>query len=434
MERVAWILLVGFAFASGWRACDGEAAWAATVGLGGACALVATPVRARPLVRTLASAAVATALAADRISWVWAASLAASTLVVFLLCHPSMMRRVRVKRWRLPAPSTEEELVRRFVAGGTPVAQGWAYWLGHRRAPADAFLVGTNWRAVRVGDGVVVAQAGATFDDLRRAGATLHDRSQYDDLSVGGAIRTGAHGFAADKWLPRLVRAVRFATRDGHVHEIHRDDDPDLRQRVKGDDVLLLIVHLDLVADVCVRLDRRFSRSLHVDRAAWRGATHRALFVTAHGVLVLTVRPTACAAPRVAVPLRAQNALLLWRGGGTSTSVRRLSRASVAVSRLWPIETLAMFFYRNIEAIASKGRLRADECVARLHAFHRRVGGHTEVRESATELAFDLALPATRLVEADAYWCVLYDLGVRAVRFHPGKFVVHDAAPLFIIL
>ena len=253
---------------------------------------------------------------------------------------------------------------------------------------------------------------------LRASGRALRDNPQFDELSVGGAVVCGAHGFGAQAWFPEAVRAVEVARRGtGAVERLGRGE------RIPAG-ALLLHVELEVVPDrpTVVRRTRRF------DAAAWATASHRMALLSGRGVLMTTVtEEVRDAALRREWPLstRWRNLAFLCTGGCAAPPRRRASLSYTVVATLWPVETIAMraLGYRNAEVFV-RG-VDVVRLVEPIVAFHRRRGGHTELRQRRGTVAIDVALRAP----LDEYWKLLHALGVRQVRLHPGKYRPETLAP-----
>ncbi len=111
----------------------------------------------------------------------------------------------------------------------------------------------------------VTVQAGATWHQVLEAvhpmGLSVATMPSIDVLSVGGTVSVNAHGldFRAGS-LSSTIRSLRVMLADGVVHQVSREQEPELFHAVVGGYGLLgviLDVELDLVDSEVYRLDSR---------------------------------------------------------------------------------------------------------------------------------------------------------------------------------
>ena len=357
----------------------------------------------------------------------------------------------RVPRAR---PRSEAAIADAARDGLAPVARGWSFWLRGARAPPRVLVLERNWSGARwVSEAEVRVRAGTTFGELEavlaREGRTLEDRSQFDGLSVGGAVRTQAHGWSARTTLARAVTelvAVRLGTGERRAARAAREPAA-LRALALDPQWVLVYVTLRTVADRAVAVARARDPPDLAARWADPAVSHRMLLANRHGVTLTVARDEAGggggggwrrppAAQRDGRPpppwtTRAHHlAFLLGLDRAAAAARRPLSATHAVFTSLWPLEMHAMRLlrYRNAELFTADP-VDVARLARALVAVHRAVGGHTELRQTPDALAIDLALPRggaalPRVVAA------LHAHGVREVRLHAGKWEPPALAPL----
>ena len=427
---------------------------------------------ARPVVLVLAAAG-ATLLCAARMPHhpggaPPALGLAVGGAALLLGLATAPLAQIARRAGRVPRarPRSEAAIARAARAGLAPVARGWSFWLRGDRAPPRVLVLEGNWAGARwVSEAEVRVRAGTTFGELEaalaREGRTLEDRSQFDGLSVGGAVRTQAHGWSARTTFLLAVTelvAVRLGTGERRAARAARE--PIAFRALALDPAWVLVyVTLRTVEDRAVDVARARDPPDLAARWADPAVTHRMLLANRHGVTLTLAtdarrqgrdecrdaageaaaaawrRPLAVQRPGGGRPprpwtTRRHHLAFLLGLGRDAAATRPLSATHALFGALWPLEMHAMRLlrYRNAELFTADpvdvGRLAPA-----LAALHRAVGGHTELRQTREVLAIDLALPrgAAALPRVLA---LLHAHGVREARLHPGKWEPPSLAPL----
>lgn len=363
----------------------------------------------------------------DGVSLTLSITMASVAVMLFVLTHP-----VVAARWRsgtlcvqyTPRTLSEFDALPSSVC---VVAEGWSFWLGWRRAHAPVVRVGQNWAGLDAwcSDTRVRVRAGTTFGQLRRILATrrcaIVDRSQFDGLTVGGAVASRSHGWNSRYTFVTDVVAEALTMRDGTLRRAHRGD-------------VIVYVTLYVVPDNTVRLTRTGREDLWP--LLWhRLPTFRMLLVNAHGVVLTTGEMMEASLPCSTRQWIDRRSHAVWLCGchskSTHHTVRPLSMVHSVFHTIWPMEAIAMraLGYRNAELFLDEVLDDVPTLVECLKRVHCTLGGHTELRERPDgTLAVDVAIPWLR--SCDPIWNVLYEAGARHAHLHPGKWTPHSIAPL----
>lgn len=395
---------------------------------------------ARPLVAVLATVSLAL-LAAVRLPYhpeglppevVLPLAFVAWLLVV--MTAPAVLVRVRLGRVRLVTPTTRRGLVLAAQRGAVPVGNGWSFWLQYARAPSSTGLVrvADNWSGLEeVRETTVRVRSGTTFGVLRRLlsghGRALADVPLFDDVTLGAAVVTGAHGWNAHTSFVDTVVRVETVDRAGVITTS--------RNMLHTGQVVVLSVTLRTVSNDAFRVVRRSLR--HFDEV-WNEATYRMATVCASGVTLVTATPSSeDEKPHLMSP-RCDNLGALCPTVGTLCDrevVRRRSRLHTPFVSMWPLEMLSMraLRYRNAGVFLHDTPARAV-LVATLRRYHGVHGGHTTLRQTGRVLILDMAVPWWWGRAIPNYWKALHSAGVRHVSLHPGKWQPSTVAPLTLML
>jgi hypothetical protein len=411
-----------------------------------------------------------------RVCWVWAIAMLAvgagavvlslyttSGFFVFtvagvgilLLTTPLMLPLVAAMiRFRRVVHTVSPTKLLRLIAldRATIVGEGWSFWLNYARPGKHVVSMTRSYAGVLSWeDDQVVVRTGTRIGDLARAaskrGKALQDRSQFDDMTVGGALKTLAHGFSTRAWMCDTVVNVE-AMRLGTYHRVrmHRSD-PRFRSALLDPAVILLSATLRLVEDRASVLFHRERRCVdELDLGRYMASNHRMLFVAATRVTAEWVEDAAsseealsCAAPLLdgRPHIRVQTAwqTLGWRQDFTARV--SLSEAHAYVRSLDFVEMafIHILGYINFELFVPC-ECPLEEYVDYLQAYHREFSGRTEIRERVRAtthiLAIDVALHCRDKERAIAR--LLDDLHdrfhVRRAGMHRGKYRLSSLDPI----
>lgn len=175
---------------------------------------------------------------------------------------------VRTGRTNAPSPKTEEEIVALMKSEDPPrpVAEGWSFILSKEKPKGPIMKLRGNWDGLiddpsdpLLKKGIVRVKTGTTYGSLKkhlnRSGFALYDRAQYDELSIGGAIRTAAHGWSTTKTLTETVRRVDAIKRGTGERISAQRGTPEFWQAMFDESYVLLSVDLEVQMnrDICVQ-------------------------------------------------------------------------------------------------------------------------------------------------------------------------------------
>lgn len=344
----------------------------------------------------------------------------AFTLFTFLgVCFtlPATLLRIRLGRLLISRPRTLAEIQEHAYRSMRPVANGWSFWLKYERADDTCFLVSSNWSGVVIEEDVAVVRAGTTFRTLhhalRRAGKTLEDRPQFDDLTVGGAVMTRSTGLNATTSFMDCVLsvdAIKHGTRTLKT----------LRSPPLQSGWVLVNVTLQLTDDRYVRVSRTSIPSCKIPDS-WNTAPYRTIWVDG-SVCVMTLASTSVSGTEAFRSTRYDNLLFLIGCPYDRTRNLKVSTLHSMISSLSPIEMAFMrvLRYKNF-SIRTHQHVNVTTIVKALKEVHSRVGGRSYLRKCGTETVVDVAVQTKR--GADAVMSKMFQIGFRDMSFHSGKWV-----------
>jgi len=353
----------------------------------------------------------------------------------------SVQRRLRVGRVvGLQTPTHFADLVRCVKRGAYPIANGWSFWLGRCICPPHSMILANNWSGVwDLSDCLVGVKTGTTFGELRRHlkrnGVALRDRSQSDDLSVGGAVRTQAHGWCRKSTFSDALREMTAVRRfTGELKTVRRGGAL-FHEICRSEEWVLLFVVLETTPDKYMRVTRQTTTTPGFDSLA----EYQMIAVTGRRIWSTTASSCAGRSEGMLSRLRTKaftfgrldNVLLLLGCKRVQTATHHLSDIHAVFKTMWPIETafIRILGYRNAE-LFSYEIPNLQVLTRELQLFHRRYGGLSELRNSDSRLAIDVAAPFFTEDKQRIYWTMLRDCGVRRVHLHTGKWCPESISPL----
>lgn len=327
------------------------------------------------------------------------------------------------------------------------VGEGWSFWLNYARPIRSRRIVSMSRSYAGVLDissDRVICRSGTRLDDLDKAlsdrGMTLEDRSQLDDMTVGGALKTGGHGCCTRVWFHELLLSFTYAVQgEGQMHRMSGTH-PLVRHTVMRPDVVIFDVSLRITPNVRIALvNREISSCATFDWELYNSAQYRMLFVNSRelhaklGILDAEVSSLIDGTP----PLRAEFVR-------KSVAIRHQYIRSILLSDLHSyighidiVEALMIPLLRYINVEFFVRRVSMPDIVSRLFRFHQKYKGRTEIRELASRqiLALDVALQCpNKSIAIDELVRALHDeFGVRQVALHQGKYRLLNVSPLSIV-
>lgn len=325
------------------------------------------------------------------------------------------------------------------------VGEGWSFWLNYTKPVASRRIVSMSRSyagVLNVTPSRVVCRSGTRLDDLQsvlsRHGLTLRDRSQLDDMSVGGAVKTAAHGCCAQVWFMQLVEAFTYAVQgEGRLLRVE-DGDPEFGELAARSDVVVFDITIRVVQNHGVLLlNRECADPVDFDWDQYSMAQYRMLFVNSSGVYArIGFASNQTWYSQGQPPLRLEYARKSIRLRRQYSRRVLLSEVHSYVSHIDIVEALMipLLKYINIEFfVANVSISRVTLALKRYHALY---SGRTEVRELCTRgiAALDVAIHCPNKDEAiGAFLRMLYDMGVRRTAIHRGKYRLMDAKPLHLV-
>lgn len=375
--------------------------------------------------------------------------------------------RLRSGQWG-KHPKTKTDIVELFSNSPPPSVsgEGWSYCIARTRtsSPPIVALRG-NWSGLvcREGDDAVRVRTGTLFGELTHIfdglDMALYDRPQFDQMTVGGAVRTCAHGWCSYAWfIDSVIGCEAIEKGTGKIIKCHQEDE-DYLSILLGDKYVLLDVVIkglpkrnllvetksfpspDNVGESSMNGEKNAS----LDLSLWASAPYKMLFVYKKKILTKTgifsdhpmeARVSNCA-------LRLQYYNRLFCKAKDTEIVDSIADAHTIVQNVWAFEAFMAKFgsYLNMEIYTRNFDLAAS--LLPLTLFHRKRGGRTEfrMREVAGEqvYAIDGTVDVRRccknvkdkIPQAYFEWLtLLHKFGVTEAAIHKGKYIPPTIEPV----
>ncbi len=405
-----------------------------------------------------------------------------STLIfVGILCLSFGNYRVRfylrTGRWA-QHPKTKDEILDAFRSEEnkeTPVAgEGWSFYIARQNVKSPPVALRGNWSGLvkRVSKQVVRVKTGTLLGELTRImdnyGLALYDRPQFDQMTVGGATRTCAHGWCTYAWfIDTVVACEALEKGTGLVVERRRGEDDDFLSVLLGEQYVLLEVDIQGQLDRNLQVETKRYPSPEdagevevdsgsvlcccckgkddgekLDLKSWSSAPYRMIFIYQHSILtktgVFTSDPMEAVVGNCALRLRYYQRQL--GSSGDWSIVDSIADSHTIVQNLWPLETVLGHLMRedlNMEMYTSDN-IDIASSLTPLTRFHRKHGGRTEFRvrkvEGKVVYAIDSTIDVKRRGNRERirnktpqsyleYFELLKSLGVTTGAVHRGKYI-----------
>lgn len=365
-------------------------------------------------------------------------------LVSMPLMSPYVLLLIRSGRW--VSKVSPDELHRLIEADDANfVGEAWSFWLGYVRPSGPRIVSMSRSYAgiVELEDHAVIVRAGTRLAELQRFltkhGKTLADRSQFDNMTVGGALRTSAHGFHVGSWLVSAVVSARVAIRGTARTEIVTSEN---LSRLLDPKVVILLVTFRIVDNQQRTLvNREWKTADEIELDEYRRSDYRMIFVRRHFVNAKYLMPHREEDSDVALPLRGQFVRQqILRCARNYRQQTTLASAQSFVHDLDFVETLSIrcLAYINAELFV-RTRTPIASLTRHLLRFHNVYGGRTEVREQGYDasrvIALDIAFHGrgTLRIVQDYLHFVKKVCAVDTVAMHGGKYQLPSTRPLRLI-
>ena len=324
------------------------------------------------------------------------------------------------------------------------VGEGWSFWLGYTR-PAAGRVVSMSRSYAGIVDlqrSTVTVRSGTRLGDLKRVlakhGKTLIDRSQFDDMTVGGALRTSAHGFHTNEWFVSTLVEALVAVRGTTKQEVIRAN----KARLLDPRVVILHAKFRIVDNEARTLvNREWKTEDDVALDEYDRSDYRMIFIRRRFVNAKYLLARDQTADDVALPLRGQfvrqQMLRCARDYRCPTTV---ADAQSFVQYLDFVEALSIrcLSYLNAELFV-RTPLSTSTLVRRLLRFHNEHGGRTEIRERGSGgsrvVALDIAFSGAgaRAMISKYLEYARTSCAVQEVAMHGGKYQLDSTHPLRLV-
>eukprot|EP00928_Gymnodinium_smaydae_P017800 TRINITY_DN16801_c0_g2_i1.p1 TRINITY_DN16801_c0_g2~~TRINITY_DN16801_c0_g2_i1.p1 ORF type:complete len:469 (+),score=56.37 TRINITY_DN16801_c0_g2_i1:56-1462(+) len=390
------------------------------------------------------------------------------SFLILLSVWPTLRLRLRTGRWPVARPTTLER-IRELVTGQSPpivMAEGWSFFIGRRTAGAHAFALRSNWSGVVSSRSESMrVRSGMTFGELvqeaKKLGRALVDRPQFDQLSVGGAVRTCGHGWFGQSWFIDSVVALQGIERgSGKVVEAKRGDEA-FWQIAFAEDFVITEVEVVNVENRTVHIRQRVQNLkkmtseqwnlLAVDHEPeWQNAPFRLIFVSARQVIRKWATYTNGSSSEVEISdckYRCRTLLRHLKIPAEIDEVDSVADAHTLIQTIWPIESVIERIAGNVnvEIFVAKS-FDWDAVAPAIAGFHRKHGGRTELRErsfgGAAISALDVIVPVGQVClpccASDSSlreWFIFLNAELEVIEgcLHSGKYLPDATDPVRIL-
>ena len=159
----------------------------------------------------------------------------------------------------------------------------------------------------------VVVKSGTTLREVSRVcrmhGKTLRDRSQFDDMTVGGAIKTLGHGWYTRAWMGETVLNFKGIRRGTTALVDFNRNDPSFKSTLLDPDIILLELTLEIIDDrevLLMHVERSTIDDIDLER--YSASNYRFMFISPNSVVAEWVENEGRAPITQRVPIRLQTA------------------------------------------------------------------------------------------------------------------------------
>lgn len=162
------------------------------------------------------------------------------------------------------SPRNREEIVAAVNQSNPPLpaGEGWSWFIGHTTPSQSLLSLRDNWAGLVWHDvdyKIVRVRSGTSFGGLKKylaeKGRALYDRPQYDELSIGGAVRTVGHGWSGTRFFTESIVAIEGVERGTGKTITASKGDTKFYDVMFDESVVILTVDILTVPDqrICVR-------------------------------------------------------------------------------------------------------------------------------------------------------------------------------------
>lgn len=395
-------------------------------------------------------------------------------LGLFLLviaCSPTLRIRLRMGVWPIATPCTLPEIQKLLMATPAPVAvgEGWGFFISKTAPQPSAIALRGQWSGVVTweSDGLLRVRSGTVFGELVRilwsGGRAAVDRPQFDQLSVGAAVRTCGHGWFAEGWFIDAVVALSAVERGtGQLVEVKRSDSRFWMVALGSDYVITEVLLTSMpnrllrIRQTVERLQRSggtLAQQLH-QNSEWLTSPFKLMFVSASQVIrkwgVYLDAGEGSIDDEVNISgcdLRCRTIRRHLRIPAEYDLVDSVADAHTLIQTIWPAEAVVerLAGTLNVELFVADN-FDWEAAIQILAPFHAQHGGRTELRartlQGKTVTAFDVIMPVGSGILScgssnkgfQPWFEMLHsDFGVTSGSVHTGKYIPLSGAPVELV-
>lgn len=325
------------------------------------------------------------------------------------------------------------------------VGEGWSFWLNYTRPLRDRAIISmprSYAGVIEISGSCVICRSGTHFDVLQKAlrtrGLTLEDRSQLDNMTVGGALKTDAHGCSKRVRFSELLLRLTYVVQGSTDVLSIEGGDSRMSAICRDPKVILLDVSLRTVPDHAVVLvNREHSTPYEFDWNWYEKAAYAMIFVGAFEFRAKLGLSEEVGAGLLGVktPLRLET--LRHQAHIRKQYMRQIALSEVHsyVQHIDILEALMipLLQYINFELFVRGVTMHA--LAPALQMFHERFQGRTELRQCRQIVAIDVALHGPNKSNAvNALARMLHaEFNIRVVALHRGKYRFARLPPLRLV-
>lgn len=388
---------------------------------------------------------------------------------VLIACSSTLRLRLRVGAWPLATPSSLEEIQSLLASTPAPVAvgEGWGFFISRTVPQPAAIALRSQWSGAVSWDSSALlrVRSGTVFGELVRLlwsnGRAIVDRPQFDQLSVGAAVRTCGHGWFAHGWFIDSVMGLSAVERGtGQALEVKRGD-PKFWDIALGLDYVITEVLLTSMPNQLVRIRQTVERiqnpratSAELLQDGWLTSPFKLMFVSGgqvirkwgvylppgEGEIDDEVYISGC-------DLRCRTIRRHLRIPEEYDLIDSAADAHTLIQSIWPVESVVerLAGTLNVELFVAE-HFDWEASVEILAPFHSKHGGRTELRartlNGKTVTAFDVIMPVGSGILPcgspntgfQPWFEMLHaDFGIASGSLHAGKYIPSSGGPVKLV-
>ena len=395
-------------------------------------------------------------------------------LLLAVACSPTLRLRLRMGVWPIATPSSLEEIQKLLAASPAPVAvgEGWGFFISRTLPQPSAIALRGQWSGLVAWESDLLrVRSGTVFGELVQIlwseNKAAVDRPQFDQLSVGAAVRTCGHGWFAQGWFIDSVMALSAVERGtGQLVEVKRGD-AKFWNVALGSEYVITEILLTSLPNRLLRIQQTVEKlqsskessaysRLHKS-SEWLTSPFKLMFVSASqvirkwGVYLAPGEGTIDDEVKISgCDLRCRTIRRHLRIPEEYDLVDSVADAHTLIQTVWPVESVVerLAGSLNVELFVAKD-FDWEASIEILAPFHAKHGGRTELRDrtcsGVTVTAFDVIMPVgvgflscSSCCSSSSGFQPWFDMlhtsfGVTSGSVHTGKYIPTSGGPVQLV-